>query len=147
VTNKGGRTSHSAIVARELGIAAIVGTGNATQIINDGQMITVANIEGDEGYVLEGNVPFEVITDDFSKVPKVDTTPLLILADPDRAFELSHYPAIGVGLLRMEFIINNSILIHPMALVQFDQLPESPIKNNIAQITTGYKSKTEYFIN
>jgi pyruvate,water dikinase len=146
VTNKGGRTSHSAIVARELGIAAIVGTGNATQLIKDGQMITVANIEGDEGNVLDGNVPFEVLTTDLSKVPKVETTPLFILADPDRAFELSHYPAKGVGLLRMEFIINNSILIHPMALVQFDQLPESPVKNTIAQMTTGYKSKTEYFV-
>ena len=146
VTNKGGRTSHSAIVARELGIAAIVGTGNATQVINDGQMITVANMEGDEGNVLEGNVPFEVLTDDLSKVPNVDTTPLFILADPERAFELSHYPVKGVGLLRMEFIINNSILIHPMALVKFDQLPESPVKNTIAQMTTGYKSKTEYFV-
>lgn len=146
VTNKGGRTSHSAIVARELGIAAIVGTGNATQVIKDGQMITVANTEGDEGHVLEGNVPYEVLTTDLSKVPKVDTTPLFILADPNRAFELSHYPAKGVGLLRMEFIINNSILIHPMALVQFDQLPESPVKNTIAQMTTGYKSKTEYFV-
>ena len=146
VTNKGGRTSHSAIVARELGIAAIVGTGNATQLIKDGHMITVANIEGDEGNVLDGNVPFEVLTTDLSKVPKVETTPLFILADPDRAFELSHYPAKGVGLLRMEFIINNSILIHPMALVQFDQLPESPVKKTIAQMTTGYKSKTEYFV-
>jgi len=146
VTNKGGRTSHSAIVARELGIAAIVGTGNATQVIKDGQIITVANMEGDEGNVLDGDVPFDVLTTDLSKVPKTETTPLFILADPDRAFELSHYPAKGVGLLRMEFIINNSILIHPMALVQFDQLPESPVKNTIAQMTTGYKSKTEYFV-
>jgi len=147
VTNKGGRTSHSAIVARELGIAAIVGTGNATQVIKDGQIITVANMEGDEGHVLDGNVPFEVLTTDLSKVPKTETTTLFILADPDKAFELSHYPAKGVGLLRMEFIINNSILIHPMALVQFDQLLESPVKNTIAQMTTGYKNKTEYFIN
>jgi pyruvate, water dikinase len=146
VTNKGGRTSHASIVARELGIAAIVGTGNATQVINDGQIITVANTEGDDGYVLEGHVPFEVLTTDLSKVPKTETTPLFILADPDKAFELSHYPAKGVGLLRMEFIINNSILIHPMALVQFEQLPESPVKNTIAQMTTGYKSKTEYFV-
>lgn len=146
VTNKGGRTSHASIVGRELGIAAIVGTGNATQVINDGQIITVANTEGDEGHVLDGNVPFEVLTTDLSTVPKVETTPLFILADPGRAFELSHYPAKSVGLLRMEFIINNSILIHPMALVQFDQLPESPVKSIIAQMTTGYKSKTEYFI-
>ncbi len=146
VTNKGGRTSHASIVARELGIAAIVGTGNATQVITDGQMITVANTEGDTGNVLEGNVPFETLTTDLSKVPKVTTTPMFILADPDRAFELSHYPAKGVGLLRMEFIINNSILIHPMALVQFNHLPEGPVKNTIAQITSGYKSKTGYFV-
>ncbi|MEJ6980048.1 phosphoenolpyruvate synthase [Pedobacter sp. P351] len=146
VTNKGGRTSHASIVARELGIAAIVGTGNATQVIHDGQMITVANAEGDEGNVLDGDVPFEVLTTDLSKVPEVETTPLFILADPDRAFELSHYPAKGVGLLRMEFIINNSILIHPMALVQFNQLPEGPVKNSIAQITAGFRSKTGYFV-
>ena len=146
VTNKGGRTSHASIVARELGIAAIVGTGNATQLIHDGQIITVANMEGDEGNVLNGEVPYEVLTTDLSKVPEVQTTPLFILADPDRAFELSHYPAKGVGLLRMEFIINNTILIHPMALVQFDQLPEGPIKSSIAHITAGYRSKTGYFI-
>lgn len=146
VTNKGGRTSHASIVARELGIAAIVGTGDATRVIHDGQIITVANIEGDEGEVLEGNVPFEVTTTDLSKVPEVKTTPMFILADPDRAFELSHYPVGGVGLLRMEFIINNSILIHPMALVQFDQLPEGPVKNVIAQMTAGYASKTGYFV-
>lgn len=146
VTNKGGRTSHASIVARELGIAAVVGTGNATQLIHNGQMITVANIEGDEGHVLDGEVPYEVLTTDLSRVPEVQTTPLFILADPDRAFELSHYPAKGVGLLRMEFIINNTILIHPMALVQFDQLPESPVKSSIAQITAGYRSKTGYFI-
>ncbi len=146
VTNKGGRTSHASIVARELGIAAIVGTGNATQVIKDGQMITVANIQGDEGQVLEGDVPFEMLTNDLTKVPTIKTTPLLILADTDRAFELSHFPAEGVGLLRMEFIINNSILIHPMALVQYNQLPEGPVKQTIAQMTTGYKNKTEYFI-
>ena len=146
VTNKGGRTSHSAIVARELGIAAIVGTGNATEVIKDGQIITVANIEGDEGQVLDGSIPFDIITTDLSIVPKVNTTPLFILADPDRAFELSHYPAKGVGLLRMEFIINNSILIHPMALAQFDLLPEGPVKSTIQHITSGHTSKTEYFV-
>jgi pyruvate,water dikinase len=146
VTNKGGRTSHASIVARELGIAAIVGTGNATQVIHDGQMITVANIEGDEGQVLEGAVPFEMLSTDLSVVEKIKTKAMFILADPDRAFELSHYPALGVGLLRMEFIINNSILIHPMALVQFNLLPEGAVKNTIAQMTAGYKNKTSYFI-
>lgn len=141
VTNKGGRTSHSAIVARELDIAAIVGTSNATQVIKDGQIITVANIEGDQGSVLEGHIPFDVSTTDLSKVPTVETTPLLILSDPDRAFELSFYPARGVGLLRMEFMISNSILIHPMALVQFDQLPRGAVKTTIAQMTMDYRSK------
>jgi pyruvate, water dikinase len=146
VTNKGGRTSHASIVARELGIAAIVGTGNATQVIHDGQIITVANMEGEEGIVLDGNIPFEVQTVDMANVPDVKTKPYFILADPDRAFELSWYPARGVGLLRMEFIINNSILIHPMALVNYDRLPEGAVKNTIAQMTTGYKTKTEYFV-
>ena len=146
VTDKGGRTSHASIVARELGIAAIVGTGNATQVIHDGQIITVANMEGEEGTVLDGNVPFDMQTVDMTTVPDVKTKPYFILADPDRAFELSWYPARGVGLLRMEFIINNSILIHPMALVNYDQLPEGAVKNTISQITSGYKTKTEYFV-
>jgi len=147
VTNKGGRTSHASIVARELGIAAVVGTGNATQVIHDGQIITVANTEGEEGTILEGIVPFESSVIDLSKVPSVETTPLLILADPDSAFEFSYYPAKGVGLLRMEFIINNSLLIHPMALVQFDQLPEGAVKKRIAQLTSDYTNKKDYFVN
>jgi len=146
VTDKGGRTSHASIVARELGIAAVVGTGNATQVITDGQMITVVNAEGDEGLVMEGNVPFELLTDDLLKIPKTDTAPLLILADPGQAFELSYYPAKGVGLLRMEFIINNTVCVHPMALVKFNLLPQGAVKDAIAQITDGYKSKTDYFV-
>ncbi|PUZ23500.1 phosphoenolpyruvate synthase [Chitinophaga parva] len=146
VTNRGGRTSHASIVARELGITAIVGTGNATQVISDGQIITVVNAEGDEGYVYEGNIPFEMVAIDLSKVPQTKTKPMLILADPARAFELSGYPAKGVGLLRMEFIINNRILIHPMALVQYDQLPDGPVKATITQMTAGYSNKADYFV-
>lgn len=146
VTNRGGRTSHASIVARELGITAIVGTGNATQVISDGQIITVVNAEGDEGYVYEGNIPFEAEAIDLSKVPQTKTRPMLILADPARAFELSGYPAKGVGLLRMEFIINNRILIHPMALVQYDQLPDGPVKATITQMTAGYSNKADYFV-
>lgn len=146
VTNKGGRTSHASIVARELGIAAVVGTGNATTVIHDGQLITVDNSEGDDGRVLNGNVPFEMQATNLSELPRTQTVPMLILADPGRAFELSFYPAKGVGLLRMEFIINNSIFIHPMALIRFDQLPEGPIKETIHRMTGGYKSKTDYFI-
>ncbi len=146
ITNKGGRTSHASIVARELGISAIVGTGNATEVIHDGQLITVDNTEGDEGIVLEGEVPYEIITTDLTKVPIVKTSPLFILANPDRAFELSHHPAKGVGLLRMEFIINNSIRIHPMALAQFDQLQEGQVKELIGKITADYKNKRGYFV-
>ena len=146
VTNKGGRTSHASIVARELGIAAIVGTGNATQVIKEGQIISVVCIEGDEGQVMDGAVAFEETETDLSQIPATKTQPMFILADPDRAFELSHFPAKGVGLMRMEFIINNNILIHPMALIQFEQLPESPEKTTIAQLTSGYNSKREYFI-
>ena len=146
VTNKGGRTSHASIVARELGIAAVVGTGNATQVIHDGQMITVANMEGEEGIVLDGNIPYEMQTVDMAKIPDVKTRPYFILADPNRAFELSWFPARGVGLLRMEFIINNSIPIHPMALINFDKLPDGAVKNTIAQMTSGYRTKTDYFV-
>ncbi len=146
ITNKGGRTSHASIVARELGISAVVGTGNATDVIHDGQMVTVDNTEGDEGNVLDGEIPYEVITTDLTKVPVVKTTPLFILANPERAFELSHYPARGVGLLRMEFIINNSIRIHPMALAQFERLEEGSVKEVIAQITGDYEVKSDYFV-
>lgn len=146
VTNKGGRTSHASIVARELGISAVVGTGNATEVIHDGQLITVDNTEGDEGNVLDGEIPYEVITTDLTKVPVVKTNPLFILANPERAFELSHYPARGVGLLRMEFIVNNSIRIHPMALAQFDRLEEGSVKEAIAQITEDYEVKSDYFV-
>lgn len=146
VTNKGGRTSHASIVARELGVPAIVGTGNATEIIQDGQIITVDNTEGDQGNVLDGEVPYEVIMTDLAKVPKVKTNPLFILADPGRAFELSHYPVRGVGLLRMEFIINSSIRIHPMALAQFNQLPEGSVKDSISIITEDFENKNDYFV-
>ena len=146
VTNKGGRTSHASIVARELGIPAIVGTGNATQVIADGQLISVVNIEGEEGIVMEGAVDFKTSSTDFDELPKIDTKAMLILADPDRAFELSSYPTAGVGLLRMEFIINNSILIHPMALLNYETLPEGKDKSLIASMTLGYLSKSEFFI-
>lgn len=145
VTNKGGRTSHASIVARELGIAAIVGTGDATEKIKDGQMITVANTEGEEGQVFDGVIPFEEKIIDFTATGNTQTHPMLILAEPERAFELSNYPATGVGLLRMEFIINNSIRIHPMALVQFDRLPEGPAKKEIEKLTENFKSKPDYF--
>jgi pyruvate,water dikinase len=146
VTSKGGRTSHASIVARELGIPAVVGTGNATTAITDGQLITVVNSKGEEGIVLEGAVPYEIVSADLSTLASTRTTPLFILADPDKAFELSFFPAGGVGLLRMEFIINNSIMIHPMALVQFDQLTPGAVKEKIALLTAGFDNKEAYFV-
>jgi pyruvate, water dikinase len=147
ITNKGGRTSHASIVARELGIPAVVGTNNATEKILDGQIITLSCAAAEEGIVYDGALKWEEETIDLAAIPVTRTAPMLILANPDRAFELSFYPCAGVGLLRMEFIINNSIRIHPMALVKFDELPEGPDKEQIAALTPGYPDKKQYFIN
>lgn len=146
VTNKGGRTSHASIIARELGIPAVVGTGNATALIKDGDVITVSCVEGETANVYQGKLDWAEKSIDFSLVPKTSTAPMLILAHPDRAFELSFYPNKGVGLLRMEFIISNSIVVHPMALVKFNELPEGPDKNNINELTKGYANKEQYFV-
>lgn len=146
VTNKGGRTSHASIVARELGIHAVVGTGDATQKLKDGQMITVSCIEGDEGMVYDGKLEWSEKIIDLQKVPPTKTKPMFILADPSKAFRFSFYPNEGVGLLRMEFIISNEIRIHPMALADFDKLHDSNDKKSIAAITQQYPDKKIYFI-
>ena len=145
VTNKGGRTSHASIVARELGIHAIVGTGNATDKLLDGQTITVSCAEGDEGIVYEGKLDWEVEELDFKSLAPTRTQAMFILADPFKAFRLSFYPNEGVGLLRMEFIISNTIRIHPMALVKYEDLPENNDKKAIAAITQHYADKKQYF--
>ena len=146
VTNKGGRTSHASIVARELGIHAVVGTMNATEKLHDGQIITVSCIEGDEGKVYDGKLEWEEKEIRFNKMADTKTKPMFILADPDKAFGLSFYPNEGVGLLRMEFIITNSIRIHPMALVKYDELSDSNDKKAIEAITNHYPDKKKYFI-
>ena len=146
VTNKGGRTSHASIVARELGIHAVVGTMDATQKLKDGQIITVSCIEGDEGRVYDGQVAWEEKEFRFESIVPTKTKPMFILADPDSAFRLSFYPNEGVGLLRMEFIIANAIRIHPMALVMYDTLPDSNEKKSIEAITRHYPDKKKYFI-
>lgn len=145
VTNKGGRTSHASIVARELGIPAVVGTNNATEAIEDGQLITVNCADAETGFVYEGSVPFTEKTVSLTNIPATATSPMFILADPDKAFALSFYPNKGVGLLRMEFIINNSIGVHPMALVQFDSLPDDNDKKEIAKRTRAFSDKRAYF--
>lgn len=146
ITDTGGRTSHAAIVARELGAVAIVGAENATKNITDGQLVTVSCAEGTTGYVYEGQLTWEEQTLDPATftVPKTNT--MLILADPDQAFQYAALPTAGVGLLRMEFIISNAIQIHPMALARFNQLTDQKAKSIIRALTAGYTRKVDYFV-
>ena len=147
VTNKGGRTSHAAIVARELGVAAIVGAEGATSKIKDGDTITVSCCEGKTGFVYQKALKFKETDIDVSntKLPQL-TKVMLIIGDPDQAFKYTFYPNDGVGLMRLEFIITNFIQIHPMALVKFDQLKDPSVKEQIERITHHYADKKEYFI-
>lgn len=147
VTNKGGRTSHASIVARELGVPAIVGSGNATETISNGSHVTVSCCEGRTGFIYAGILSFVEKKTDLSKIPMPETTlPMLITGDPEKAFQLSMYPNNGVGLMRMEFIITHSIRIHPMALVKFDTIGDPQVKNQIRELTNAYASKQDYFI-
>ena len=146
VTNKGGRTSHASIVARELGIPAVVGTLDATSKLKDGDVITVSCAAGDSGYVYAGKIDWEEQETNLDDKTLTRTKPMFILADPDKALALSRYPNEGVGLLRMEFIISNQIQVHPMALVQYDLLPESADKKLIAGLCVGYSDKRRYFV-
>jgi pyruvate,water dikinase len=147
ITNKGGRTSHASIVARELGVPAIVGCANATDKIRDGEMITVSCCEGKTGFVYQGKLNFEVTDLDFSSIKKPETTEvMLIVGDPDKSFELSFYPNDGVGLMRIEFIITHSIQIHPMALVKFNELKDAAVKQKIEELTHHYPDKEKYFV-
>ena len=146
VTNKGGRTSHAAIVARELGVPAIVGCGDATKRINDGTMITISCAQGKTGYIYQGELSFEKNEIDFTNIKMPNTEVKMILADPENAFPLSFYPNNGVGLLRMEFIITHNVKVHPMALVKFDQLTDISLNKEISEITKSYKVKTDYFV-
>lgn len=147
VTNKGGRTSHAAIIARELGAAAIVGTGSATERITDGEMITIDCSQGKTGYVLQGELEWEKTVTDLSGFDLPDSPKAqLILADPEKAFALSFYPNHGVGLLRMEFLISNWIQIHPMALMKPEQVSKESDKLKIEALTGGYTDKADYFI-
>jgi pyruvate,water dikinase len=147
ITNKGGRTSHASIVAREMGVPAIVGCGNATNKIKDGEMITVSCSEGKTGFVYPGKLNFKIEDIDFSNVKKPETTEvMLIVGDPDKAFELSFYPNDGVGLMRIEFIITHSVQIHPMALVKFNELKDAAVKQKIDELTHQYPDKEKYFV-
>ncbi len=146
VTNRGGRTCHAAIVSRELGIPCIVGTGNATMKLAQGEDVTVDCSEGSIGSVYRGLVPFEVQETDLGTLPKPKTKIMMNLASPEQAFEKSFIPNDGVGLAREEFIINSYIKIHPLALLNFETLPDEILKRAIADMTSGYEDKAEYFV-
>ena len=145
VTNKGGRTSHASIVARELGVVAVVGTGNATETVRDGQTVTVSCAESEIGKVYDGALQWTEQALDLSGIHMPKTAPMLIVADPDKAYKLSFYPNRGVGLMRLEFVINNAIRIHPMALARFDAVADEAARAEIEKITAGYADKKMFF--
>jgi pyruvate,water dikinase len=146
ITNKGGRTSHAAIVARELGTVAVVGSGNATHVIETGDDITVSCADGKEGNIYEGLLKWTVEEQDFSNLNLPQTSAMLIISDPDRAFELVNYPNNGVGLLRLEFSISNYIGIHPLALCKPEKIKDEGIQDEIKRITGHYDDAKNYFV-
>lgn len=147
VTNKGGRTSHASIVARELGVPAIVGTGDGTHAIKDGQEITLSCCEGETGRVYDGRLNIEKMEINLVKFAMPESTEvMLIAADPDAAFKLSRYPNDGIGLMRLEFIITHQVQVHPMALIHFDQIKSEEVKKRIERITAGYNDKKAFFV-
>ena len=146
VTDRGGRTSHAAIVSREMGLPAIVGTGNATSMLQAGQEVTVSCAQGDEGQVLEGMLDFEVDDQDLSTLPEIDTQVMINVASPPMAMKWWRLPVDGVGLARMEYIINNIIEVHPLALTRFDQVEDVEAREQIEKRTAAYDSKPDYFV-
>lgn len=146
VTDHGGRTSHAAIVSRELGLPAVVGCGNATHLLHDGQDVTVSCAGGEEGVVTEGVADITVTEETLDELPKVNTNVMLNLANPSAALRWWRLPADGVGLARMEFVINNAVKVHPMALVKFDAISDDDARAKIATLTAGYEKKSDYFV-
>jgi pyruvate,water dikinase len=146
VTNRGGRTCHAAIVSRELGIPAVVGAGEATEKIQRGQEVTVSCAEGDEGIVYEGKIPFQVERLSLKGIERPKTKIMMNLGNPEEAFALSMIPNDGIGLARMEFIINSYIKIHPMALVHPEKVKDEDLKKKIIDLIYGYKNREDYFV-
>ncbi len=145
VTNRGGRTCHAAIIARELGIPAVVGCGNATDSIQNGDKITVSCAEGDTGYIYGAELEFDVVTSRIDSMPDLPLKVMMNVGNPDRAFDFARLPNKGVGLARLEFIINRMIGVHPKALLNFDDQPEE-LKEEIGDMIAGYESPTEFYI-
>ncbi len=146
ITAKGGRTSHAAIVARESGAVAVVGAGDGIYNIPDGQQITVSCAEGETGFIYEGALEWDEKQIDMKNFRMPKTKPLLILGDPDKAFKSSLLPSRGVGLMRLEFVIANSIGIHPVALARFDAVSDQEVKAKIEALTRMYARKKDYFV-
>ena len=146
VTNKGGRTCHAAIIAREMGVPAIVGCGDATDILKNGMEVTISCAEGDNGFVYSGEIPFEITETDLSDLPTVNTPIMLNVASPDMAFQFSHIPNSGVGLARLEFIINNYIQVHPLALMKHKKLEDPELTKSIEKLIEGYENEEAFFV-
>jgi pyruvate,water dikinase len=145
VTNRGGRTCHAAIIARELGIPAVVGCGNATASIENGDKITVSCAEGDTGFIYGDVLDFDVVTSRIDSMPEIPLKVMMNVGNPDRAFDFARLPHAGVGLARLEFIINRMIGVHPKALLDFDNQPQE-LKEEITDIIAGYASPVEFYI-
>jgi pyruvate,water dikinase len=145
VTNRGGRTCHAAIIARELGIPAVVGCGNATASIENGDKVTVSCAEGDTGFIYGDVLDFDVVTSRIDSMPEVPLKVMMNVGNPDRAFDFARLPHAGVGLARLEFIINRMIGVHPKALLNFDEQPDE-LKEEITDIICGYASPVEFYI-
>ncbi|WP_435930991.1 phosphoenolpyruvate synthase [Moraxella bovoculi] len=146
ITNRGGRTCHAAIIARELGVPAIVGCGNATELLTDGQAVTVSCAEGDTGFIYDGVLDFEVQKNSVASMPKLGFKVMMNVGNPDRAFDFAQIPNEGVGLARLEFIINRMIGVHPKALLNVDTLPQET-QVQVFERIAGYNSPVEFYIN
>lgn len=146
ITNKGGRTCHAAIVAREMGVPAIVDCGNATDVLSDGLVVTACCAEGDAGVVYEGSLTFDIVETRLDDLPAIRTRMMLNVASPSLAFRFSHIPHKGVGLAREEFIINNYIGVHPLALLRHTALNDVQLSASIANMTRGFASEEEFFV-
>lgn len=145
ITNRGGRTCHAAIIARELGVPAIVGCGNATEVLTDGQEVTVSCAEGDTGFIYEGALDFEVQRNSIDSMPKLSFKIMMNVGNPDRAFDFAQIPNEGIGLARLEFIINRMIGVHPKALLNIDSLPRET-RAAVLTRTAGYASPVDFYV-
>ena len=145
ITNRGGRTCHAAIIARELGVPAIVGCGNATEVLKDGQEVTASCAEGDTGHIYEGALAFEIQRNSIESMPPLPFKIMMNVGNPDRAFDFAQIPNEGIGLARLEFIINRMIGVHPKALLNFDSLPRETRAAVLAR-TAGYTSPIDFFV-